>query len=214
MFIPTFEFREDEEFDRLINTSFHFEEDSEINEMFEDIARESFTNELEEHVNKFHIEKFEEEEEFASVYYTTTFELQECEEFDRLFNKTTIDFEEDGEFDKINEEEKVAKMFYTTNSEFKESKEFDRMFNNTTFRFEEDERFDMMFDIASRNFTDEFKEQANKFLTDKFEQNTDNQEVQCPVLRGGYNHGEFKAFTQKWALYARCKDEMDDRELR
>ena len=71
-----------------------------------------------------------------------------------------------------------------------------------------------MFDLAKGSFTNEFKEQANESNTDKFEQDTDNQEAQCPVLRGGCNQREFQAFAQKWGLYAGCQGEMDEREIR
>jgi hypothetical protein len=172
VFNTTSEFQEDEEFDRLVNdTSFNFKEDSEIDEMFGDITRESFTNEHEEHENKLQTEKFEEEEEFASVFYTTTFE-------------------------------------------FKEDEEFDRMFNNTTFDFKENERFEEMIIIAKGSFTNKFEEQANEFLTDEYEENVENQEAQCPVLRGGCNQEEFETFAQKWGLYAGCNCERDARELR
>ena len=76
----------------------------------------------------------------------------------------------------------------TGSFEFQEDKEFDRLINNTTFDFYENERFDKMFDIAKGSFTNKFE----KFITNKFEQNMDNQEAQCPVLRGGCK--EFKTF--------------------
>ena len=72
MFDTTFEFQEDEEFDRLINnTSFNIKEDSEIDEKFGDITRESFNDE-----HKFHTGRLKEEEGFANVLYTTTYKTR------------------------------------------------------------------------------------------------------------------------------------------
>ena len=78
-------------------------------------------------------------------------ENEEDEEFAKVFNTTTFEFEEDEEF---------AKVFYTTTFEFEENKEFDKVFNNTTFEFEknkEDKEFDKVFnmdrDIAKGSFT-------------------------------------------------------------
>ena len=85
--------------DRLINnTSFKFKEDSEIDKQFGDSTRESFTNELEENEHKFHTERLKEEEEFANVFYTTTFKFQEDDEFDRLFNNISLELDEDERF--------------------------------------------------------------------------------------------------------------------
>jgi hypothetical protein len=71
-YITNFEFEENEEFDRVFNsTTFDFEEDGEFDKVFRDIAKGSFTNEFEEHEIEFHTDKFQEEEEFAKVFYTT-----------------------------------------------------------------------------------------------------------------------------------------------
>jgi hypothetical protein len=103
VFDTTFEFQEDEEFDRLINnTSFNFREDSEIDEKFGDITRDIFTNELEENEHQFHTERLKDEEEFANVFYTTAFKFQEDDEFDRLFNYISLE---------LNEEERFAETF-------------------------------------------------------------------------------------------------------
>ena len=144
--------------------------------------------------------------------HTTTNKFEEVEEFDKVSNNTTFEFEEDVEF---------AKVFYTTTFEFEENEEFDKVFNNTNFEFEEneeDKEFDKVFnmdrDIAKGRCTYEFKEYEYEFNTDKFEQHSDHQEVPCPLLRGGCNQGEFKAFAQQWGLYAGCQGGMDERELR
>jgi hypothetical protein len=69
----------------------------------------------------------------------------------------------------------------------------------TTFEFNENE--------GAREF--------DKVLyTDMVEQDSGYQEVLLPLLRGGCSQDEFKIFTQKWSLYAGCRDEIDDRELR
>jgi hypothetical protein len=52
------------------------------------------------------------------------------------------------------------------------------------------------------------------FYTDLVEQDSGYQDVLCPTLRGGCSQDDFKTFTQKWSLYAGCRDEIDDRELR
>jgi hypothetical protein len=46
------------------------------------------------------------------------------------------------------------------------------------------------------------------------EENSGYQEMLRPTLRGGCSQDEFETFTQKWSLYAGCRDEIDDRELR
>jgi hypothetical protein len=118
------------------------------------------------------------------------------------------------------EDEDFAMVFNATTFEFEENEEFDEMFNTTTFESsenEEDKVVDMVFDrnrdIAEGHTTSfEFEEQG--YHTDKFEQNSDRQEVQCPLLRGECTQEEFKAFTQQWSLYAGCQGGMDERELR
>ena len=57
---------------------------------------------------------------------------------------------------------------------------------------------------------------ARRHVTFKVEQDSDHQEVPvpCPLLRGGCNQGEFKAFAQQWSLYAGCHGGMDGREHR
>ena len=149
-------FEEEEKFDRLFNnTTIDFEEDGEFDEMFNNNARESFTNEFEEHENEYHTDKLNEEDE----------------EFDRLINNITFNFEKNGELDEVfgniargsfinefEEEEEFAEVFYTTNFEFEETKKFDKMFINTTFDFKGNDRFDKKFDVAKGSFTSEFKE--------------------------------------------------------
>jgi hypothetical protein len=68
-------------------------------------------------------------------------------------------------------------------------------------------------DTTEGSFTYEFGEHEHKFHTDKFEQDSDHQEVLCPLLRGDCNQGEFMAFAQQWSLYAGCHGGMDEREL-
>ena len=46
------------------------------------------------------------------------------------------------------------------------------------------------------------------------EEDSGYQEMLCSTLRGGCSQDEFQTFTQKWSLYAGCRDEIDDRELR
>ena len=62
------------------------------------------------------------------------------------------------------------------------------MFNNTTNDFEEDMRFAEMYNTAKGSVTNK---PVNMFTTDKFEENLDIHEVQCPLLRGGCNQEEF-----------------------
>jgi hypothetical protein len=126
---------------------------------------------------------------------------------------------EDKEFDMVFNMNRDIVEGHTTTFEFKEDVEFAKVFYNTTFEVEkneEDEEFDKVFnmdrDIAKGRFT--YEEHEYEFHTDKFEQDSDNQEVPCPLLRGGCNQGEFKAFAQQWSLYAGCQGGMDERELR
>ena len=88
----SFEYNEDEEFDRLFN---NITFNSETDEMFGDITGENFFNEFEEQG------KFKEEERFANVFHSTTFKFKEDEEFDRLFIYTSQEFREDVKFDEM-----------------------------------------------------------------------------------------------------------------
>jgi hypothetical protein len=103
-----------------------------------------------------------------------------------------------GEERKNKVDEEFAKVFHTTACEFDEDEEFAKVFNTTDFKFDENEE-DREFDKV--------------FYTDKVEQDSDYQEVLCPLLRRGCNQGEFEAFVQRWSLYAGCHGGMDEREL-
>jgi hypothetical protein len=103
------------------------------------------------------------------------------------------------EVDMAKEEEEFDKMFHSTACEFDEDVEFARVYNMTAFEFNENE--------GAREFD-------NVFYTDTVEQDSGYQEVLCPLLRGGCSQDDFKTFTQKWSLYAECRVEIDDRELR
>ena len=98
---------------------------------------------------------------------------------------------------KNKEEEEFDKVFHSTACEFDEDVEFVRVFNMTAFEFNENE--------AAREFD-------KVFYTDMVEQDSGYQEVLLPLLRGGCSQDDFKIFTQKWSLYAGCRDEIDDRE--
>jgi hypothetical protein len=87
--------------------------------------------------------------------------------------------------------------------------EFDDMFHTDRDMnevYKEYEEFDDMF------HTD--RDIARRHVIFKVEQDSDHQEVPCPLLRGGCTQGEFKAFAQQWRLYAGCHGKMDGRELR
>jgi hypothetical protein len=103
------------------------------------------------------------------------------------------------EVDMTKEEEEFDKMFHSTACEFDEDVEFAKVFNMTAFEFNENEGA---------------KEFDKVFYTDMVEQDSGYQEVLCPLLRGGCSQDDFKTFTQKWILYAGCRDEIDERELR
>ena len=107
-----------------------------------------------------------------------------------------------------------ANVFHSTTFKFKEDEEFDRLFNYTSQEFGEDVKFDEMLTTAGGCVTNKFEEQVNMFTTDKFEENMNIQEVQCPVLRRGCNQEEFLMFEQQWGRYAECNHEVDVRELR
>jgi hypothetical protein len=78
-------------------------------------------------------------------------------------------------------DEEFAKVFHITTCEFDEDAEFAKLFNTTDLEFDENE---------------EAREFDKAFFTDKFEQDSNYQEVLCPLLRRGCNQGEFKAFAQ------------------
>ena len=104
-----------------------------------------------------------------------------------------------GEERKNKEDEEFAKVFHSTACEFDEDEEFAKVFNTTAIEFNLNEG-DLEFDKV--------------FYTDKFEQDSDHQEVLCPLLRRGCTQVGFKAFVQQWRLYAGCHGGMDERELR
>jgi hypothetical protein len=135
-------------------------------------------------------------------------------DFDKLFNNISFEIKEDNEIDEMfgditrgnfcnaveeherfKEEEEFANTFHTTTFKFQEDEGFDRMFNNTTNNFEEDMRFAEMYNTAKGSVTNK---PVNMFTTDKFEENLDIHEVQCPLLRGGCNQEEFEVFEQQW----------------
>jgi hypothetical protein len=77
--------------------------------------------------------------------------------------------------------------------------EFARVYNMTTFEYNE---------------TEDASKFDNVFYMNVVEEDSGYQETLCPTLNGGCSQDEFKTFTQKWSLYAGCRNEIDDRELR
>ena len=103
----------------------------------------------------------------------------------------------------------------TTSFEYNEDEEFERLFNNISFNSGTDEMFSMR--VRSKGSLRRKRclpMYSNMFTTDKFEENINIQEVQCPVLRRGCNQEEFLMFEQQWGRYAECNHEVDVRELR
>jgi hypothetical protein len=99
---------------------------------------------------------------------------------------------------KYKEEEEFEMVFHSTAYEFDEKVEFARVYNMTAFGYNE---------------TENASEFDKVFYTNIGEEDSGYQEMLCPTLRGGCSQDEFKTFTQKWGLYAGCRDEIDAREL-
>jgi hypothetical protein len=87
-------------------------------------------------------------------------------------------------------------VFHSTDYEFDKDVEFARVYNMTAFETEDASEFD------------------NIFYTNVVEEDSGYHEMLCPTLRGGCSKDEFNTFTQKWSLYAGCRDDIDTRELR
>ena len=100
---------------------------------------------------------------------------------------------------KHKEEEEFEMVFHSTAYEFDEAVEFARVYNMTAFEYNE---------------TEDASKFDNVLYTNVGEEDSGYQEMLCPTLRGGCSQDEFKTFTQKWSLYAGCRDEIDGRELR
>jgi hypothetical protein len=84
-------------------------------------------------------EEYEEDEEFAKVFNTTTFEFEENEEFDKMFNTTTFESsknEEDKEVDRLFNMNRNSDEEHTTSYEYEEDVEFAKVLYTTTFEFE------------------------------------------------------------------------------
>ena len=100
VFDKMFEFRDDENFDRLITgTYFNYKKVTEINEEFGDITKEIFTNELGENKYKSHPERLKQGEKFAKGFYTINSKYKEDDKFDLLFdNKISPKLDDDERF--------------------------------------------------------------------------------------------------------------------
>ena len=98
---------------------------------------------------------------------------------------------------------------------YKEEEEFKMVFHSTAYEFDEDVEFARVYNMTAfeYNETEDASEFDKVFYTNMVEEDSGYQEMLCPMLRGGCSQDEFKTFTQKWSLYAGCRDEIDDREL-